>query len=175
MCSFTPIGLWQPKILFAISLMNLNMLSISESRMLEPNLFHSIMVKKYEFLKNLCFTLTWGILCAFLVLYWQFDCRIISKSCFGDWFLYIFKKRHSFIYQRLCWRDSKPSPWKFFSSTFFFCLDVLSQTFTFSLGFLSQAFTVHRAVGEGGGFLFDSVLSLPSLSKRLLQGAQLCA
>ena len=150
------------------------MLSISEFRMLEPNLFHSIMVEKYEFLKNLCFTLTWGILCAFLVIYWQLDCRIISESCFGDWFLYIFKKRHSFLYQRLCLRDSKPSPLKFFSSTFFFCLDVYIYD-SFYLGFLSQAFTVHRAAGEGVGFLFDSVLSFPSLAKRLLQGAHLCA
>ena len=45
--SFTPIGLWQPKILFAVGLMNLRifdlkMLSVSELRMWESNLFHSI-------------------------------------------------------------------------------------------------------------------------------------
>ena len=56
--SFTPIGLWQSKILFAVGLLNLRifdlkMLSVSELRMLESNLFHSIMVDgKYEFLKN---------------------------------------------------------------------------------------------------------------------------
>ena len=87
--SFTPIGLWQPKILFAVGLMNLRifdlkMLSVSELRMLESNFFHSIMVDgKYESLKSWCFTLIWAIFCAFLVLYWQFDCGIISKRYFG--------------------------------------------------------------------------------------------
>ena len=115
--SFTPIGLWQPKMLFAVGLMNLRIfylkiLSVSELRMLESNLFHSIMVDgKYEILKNWCFTLIWGILSVFLVLYGQFDCGIILKRYFGHWFLYILKKRHTFLYQRLCWRDSKPSSW----------------------------------------------------------------
>ena len=113
--SFTPIGLWQPKILFAVGLMNLRIfylktLSVSELRMSESNLFHSVMVHaKYEFLKNWCFTLIWGILSAFLVLCWQIDCGIISKRFFGHWFLYTLKKRHSFLYQRLCQKDSKPS------------------------------------------------------------------
>ena len=86
MSSFTPIGLWQSKILFAVGLINLGIfdlkvLSVSELRMLESNLFHSNMDDgKYEFLKNLCFTLIWGIFCAFLGLYWLFDCGIISKS-----------------------------------------------------------------------------------------------
>ena len=114
--SFTPIGLWQAKMLFAVGLMNLRIfylkiLSVSELRMLESNFFHSIMVDgKYEFLKNWCFTLIWGILSAFLVLYGQFDCGIISERYFGHWF-YIPWKRNSFLYQRLCWRDSKPSSW----------------------------------------------------------------
>ena len=47
--SFNPIGLWQPKILSAVGLMNLRifdlkMLSVSELLMFESNLFHSIMV-----------------------------------------------------------------------------------------------------------------------------------
>ena len=47
--------------------------------MLESNLFHSVTVDgKYDFL-----TLIWGILSAFLVLYGQFDCGIISKRYFG--------------------------------------------------------------------------------------------
>ena len=93
--------------MFAVGLMNLSIfdlkiLSVSELRMLESNLFHSVMVDgKYEFLKNWCFTLIWGILSAFLVLYGQFDCGIISKRYFGHWFLYTLKKRHSFLYQRL--------------------------------------------------------------------------
>ena len=55
MRSFTPIGLGQPKILFAVGLINLSifdlkMLSVSELRMLKSNLFHSIMVDgKYKF------------------------------------------------------------------------------------------------------------------------------
>ena len=94
--------------MFAIGVINvkifdLKMLSVSELRMLESNFFHSIMVDgKYEFLKNWCFTLIWGILSAFLVLYGQFDRGIISKRYFGHWFLYTLKKRHSFLYQRLC-------------------------------------------------------------------------
>ena len=87
--SFTPIvGLMNLRIFY------LKILSVSELRMLESNLFHSIMVDRiYEFLKNWCFTLTWGILSAFLVLYGQFDCGIISKRYFGHWFLYTLKKR----------------------------------------------------------------------------------
>ena len=106
--SFTPIGFWQPKILFTVDLMNLRIfdlkiLSISELPMLESNLFHLIMVDEiYEFLKNCCFTYIWGIFCAFIVLYWQFGCGIISKRYFGHWFLYILKKRYSLLYQRLC-------------------------------------------------------------------------
>ena len=125
--SFTPIVLWQPKIVFAVGLMNLRIfdlktLSVSELRMiLESNLFHSIMVDgEYEFLKNWFFTLIWGIFCAFIVLYWQLDCAftvpywqldcgIISERYFRHWLLHILKKRHSFLYQRLCWRDSKPN------------------------------------------------------------------
>ena len=109
--SSAPIGLWQPKILPAVGLMNLSifdlkMLSVSEFRMLEFNLLHSVIVDKYKFLKNWCFTLMWGIFCAFLVLYWQLDCGLISKRYFRHWFLYILRKGYSFLYQRLCWRES---------------------------------------------------------------------
>ena len=113
--SFTPIGLWQPKILCAVGLMNLRifdlkMLIVSELRMLQSNLFHSIMVdRKCEFFKSWCFTSTSGTLCAFLALYWQFDCGIISKRYFGHWFLCTLKKRHSFLCQCVCWRDCKPT------------------------------------------------------------------
>ena len=70
---------------------------------------------KYDFLKNWCFTLIWGVLCAFLVLYWKCDRGITSKRYFGHWFLYTLKRRHSFLHHRLCWRDSKPSSWYIFS------------------------------------------------------------
>ena len=82
-----------------LRIFDLKILSVSELRMLESNLFHSIMADgKYELLKNWCFTLIWGILKAFLVLYGHFDIGIISKRCFGHWFLYTLKKRHSFLY-----------------------------------------------------------------------------
>ena len=86
--SFTPLRLWRPKILLPDGLINLRildlkMLRVSEFRMLESNLIHSVMVDvKYELL-NLCFTLIREIFYAFLVLYWQFDCGIISKRYFG--------------------------------------------------------------------------------------------
>ena len=64
---------------------DLKMLSVSELRILESSLFHSIMVDG------------------------EYHCWIISKRYFRHWVLYILKKRHSFLYQRLCWRDSKPS------------------------------------------------------------------
>ena len=82
--SITPIGFWQLKKLFAVGLMKLHIfdlktVSVSEFQMFESNLFRSLVVDgKYEFLKNWCFTLTWGILCTFLGLYWQLDCRIIG-------------------------------------------------------------------------------------------------
>ena len=94
-CSFTPIGLWQPNILFAVGLMyvrifDLKSSSVFELRMLESNLPHSSMFDgKYEFLKNWCFTLIWGI----LVLYGQFDCGITSKRYCEHWFLYTLKKK----------------------------------------------------------------------------------
>ena len=57
-----------------LRIFNLKMLSVSEWQMLESSFFHSIMVDgKYEFLKNWYFTLVWGILSAFLVLYGPFD------------------------------------------------------------------------------------------------------
>ena len=72
--------------LFTVGLMNfrtfdnVKMLSFSEFRMLKSNLFHSIIVDgKYGFLWKWCFTLIWGILSVFIVLYWQFDSGIISK------------------------------------------------------------------------------------------------
>ena len=119
--NFTPIGFWQPKILFSVGFMNLGffylkMLSVSKLQMLETNVFHSIMVDgKYEFFKNWCFTLIWRIFCAFLVLNWQFDCGIISKRFFWHRFLYILKKQHCFLHQCPSWRDFKPSSWQIFS------------------------------------------------------------
>ena len=81
-----------------LRIFDIKILSVSELRMLESNLFHSIMVDgKHEFLKNWWFTLIEGILSAFLVQYGQLDCGIISKRYFGHWFLYNLKKIHSFL------------------------------------------------------------------------------
>ena len=64
-----------------LKIFDLKMLSVSELQMLESDLFHSIMVDgKYEFLKHSA--LIWWILSAFLVLYGQFDCVVISKRYF---------------------------------------------------------------------------------------------
>ena len=66
--------------------------ALNQSRSVSSAYFPSIMVDgKYEFLKSWCFTLIWGILCAFLVLYWQLVCEIISRMYFGHWFLYILR------------------------------------------------------------------------------------
>ena len=37
--------------------------------------------------------------------------------------------------------------------------------FFFYLGFLSRTFMIHRTAGEGGGYLFNSFLPLPSASQ----------
>ena len=67
-----------------LRIFDLKMLSDYELRILEYNLFHSIMVDgKYELLKNWYFTLICGILSAFLVLFGQFDSGIISKRYLG--------------------------------------------------------------------------------------------
>ena len=39
--------------------------------------------------------------------------------------------------------------------------------FFFFLGFLSQTFMIHRATREGGGYLFNSFLSVPPASQTL--------
>ena len=41
------------------------------------------------------------------------------------------------------------------------------KDFFFYLGFLSRSFTIHRTVGEGGGYLFNSSLPLPPASQTL--------
>ena len=89
--SFTPIGSWQPKELFQVVLMNfkifyLKMVSASKFQLFESNILNSIMVDwKYEFSKGKCFMFILGIIfCAFLVLYWQLHCGIMSCKCLRD-------------------------------------------------------------------------------------------
>ena len=43
------------------------------------------------------------------------------------------------------------------------------------MGFFSQIFRIHRAAGEGRGYLFISFLLLQLTSETLLQRARLCA
>ena len=43
----------------------------------------------------------------------------------------------------------------------------LEQQIVFSMGFLSPAFTIHRTVGQGGGYFFNSSLPLPPASQTL--------
>ena len=63
------------------------------------------------YIRRIRFTLIKRLLCAFLVLYG----RIISKTYLGHCLSYNLKMKHSFLYQCLCWRDSKPSSWYIFS------------------------------------------------------------
>ena len=43
----------------------------------------------------------------------------------------------------------------------------LWKLFFFYVGFLSRTFTIPNAAGEGGGYLFNSSLPLPSASQTL--------
>ena len=113
--SFTCTDLCQTNVLLAVDLTNLKtfdlqMLRVFYFRMFVSNSFHLITVeKKYEFFKNWCFTLTSRILCAFLVLYWQLACRILSKRYFGGWLSYMLSKKLGFLYQCLFKRGPKPA------------------------------------------------------------------
>ena len=87
----------------------LKILRFSELHIFLSSLFHSIYTEeKKEFWKKLCFTVSCGILLAFLVLCILTEVGIISDRYFGDWFLNILKKRHSLLYHLLFSRVSKP-------------------------------------------------------------------
>ena len=91
--NFTPLGLWQLKMLFGDGRMNCNIFflkieKLSEFLILLSRLFHSVtMDGKYEFLKKVCLTLNWGILSMFLVLYVLLTVEILLKRYWGDFFL----------------------------------------------------------------------------------------
>ena len=75
-------------------------------------LFHSIMVDgKKEFLKNLCFVLTRGILCIFRIDYNKPLEGIKLTEHLG----FSFSKRQSSTHQRRSRRDSNPNSWQIFS------------------------------------------------------------
>ena len=44
---------------------------------------------------------------------------------------------------------------------------IFTNIYFFFLGFLSQTFMIHRATREGGGYLFNSSLSVPPASQTL--------
>ena len=99
-----PLGLWNLKTLFPEGRINfksffLQINKFSELLIFWPSLFHSITTEgKSEFWKKLRFTLNWGILLEFLVLYGLMEVGIILNRYCGDWFLNILKKQHSFLY-----------------------------------------------------------------------------
>ena len=47
------------------------------------------------------------------------------------------------------------------------CAFLFFLFFFFYLGFLSRTFTIHRTVGEGGRYVFNSSLPLPPISQTL--------
>ena len=104
-----PLGLWHLKTLFPEGCINLKIFFLrinkfSELRIYWSSLFHSITTEgKNKLSKKLCFTLNWGILLAFALYH--------GSRYFGDWFLNILKKQHSFLYHLLFSRVSKPSSW----------------------------------------------------------------
>ena len=58
-----------------------------------------------------CFVRTWGLFSEFREKYLVFREGTRWKRYLGDWLLIILNKQQSFLYQRLCWRDSKPNSW----------------------------------------------------------------
>ena len=65
---------------------------LSEFFILWSRLFHSVtMDEQYEFLKNACLTLNWGILSMFLALCALVTAGILLNRYLGDWFLFSLK------------------------------------------------------------------------------------
>ena len=115
--NLTSMGLWHLKTLLPEGSINFKsffwkICRFSEFHIFLSSLFHSITTKrKKEFRKELCFTLKWGILLAFLVLYGLAEVGIILNKYFEDWFLNILKKQQSFLYHLLFTRVFKPGSW----------------------------------------------------------------
>ena len=93
----------------------LKIFRLSEFRIFWSSLFHLITTEgKKEFLKTFCFTLNRGIL-VFHELFVLTNIGILIRY-FGQWYLKILKKQHSFLYHLLFSRFSKPSSLYSFSS-----------------------------------------------------------
>ena len=81
-----PLGLWHLKTMFPEGCINfknffLKINKFSELRIFWSSLFHSVTTEgKNEFWKSLCFTLNWGILLAFLMLYGLTEVGIILNN-----------------------------------------------------------------------------------------------
>ena len=113
--SFTLIKLWQPKILLCYSVL-LNFI-----------IFDLKMFPTFEYLNITCFIPSWLMgnmnFQKVDVSHWYGDIVGISsyvltirlwryiKKLFRALTLYVLKRKHSFLYQRFSWRDSKSSFW----------------------------------------------------------------
>ena len=87
--NLTPLRLWQLKTLLPEGRLNfkrlfLKIFKLSELRIFRSNLSHSVIAEgKKEFRKMISFTLNWGILLVFLVLYLFTVTGIMFKMYFG--------------------------------------------------------------------------------------------
>ena len=113
--NLTLLGLWHLKTLFPegpikFKIFFLKIFRFSELHIFWSNLFHSVTTEgKKFFWKNLCFTLNWVMLLAFLMLYGLMEVGITLNRYFGEWFPNVLKKQHSFRYYLLFLRVSTPS------------------------------------------------------------------
>ena len=93
--NLTPLGLWHLKTQFPEGRINfksffLKIFKFSELCIFWSSMFQSTITEgKNRFWKKICFTLNWGILLAFLVLYGLTEVGIILNRYYGDWFLSI--------------------------------------------------------------------------------------
>ena len=93
MINFTPLELWQLKKLSGDGCINFNIFFLKTEKLSEfpivlSRLFHSVTIDgKYEFLKKVCLTLSWGILSMCLVLYELLTVGILLNRYLGDLFL----------------------------------------------------------------------------------------
>ena len=104
--------------LFGLARMNFKILLLKILMLLgflicRSRLFHSFIVEgKRKFLKKSCFVQSWGMFSEFWEKYLVFNEGISWKRYLRDWLLIILNKQQKFLYQRLCWRNSKPNSWQ---------------------------------------------------------------
>ena len=93
------LGLWQLKALFPEGRTDFKSFFLNIFKFSELCIFWSSLFQK------LCFTLNWGLLLAFLVVYGLTEVGI-KLNRYSVWFLNILKKQHSFLYHPLFSRVS---------------------------------------------------------------------